>query len=107
VGFLKHGHSVIVGICDRRRFRKPVSLRGEFADAPAFAEVVVLAVKGTAASSALHLATPENTVSNPSSRPNKGNKAMERTVLSSYQLAQRLGFDVDFRAWEHLLRIHE
>ena len=33
---------------------------GSFADAAAFAEVVVLAVKGTAASSALHLATPEN-----------------------------------------------
>jgi hypothetical protein len=40
-------------------------------------------------------------------RPNKGNKAVERTVLSSYQVAQSLGFNGDFRAWEHLLRIHE
>ena len=40
-------------------------------------------------------------------RPNKGNKAIERTVLSSYQIAQSLGFNGDFRAWEHLLRMHE
>jgi hypothetical protein len=35
-----------------------------------------------------------------SERPNKGNKAIERTVLSSYQIAQSLGFNGDFRAWE-------
>jgi hypothetical protein len=40
-------------------------------------------------------------------RPNKGNKAIERGVLSRYQIAQSLGFNGDFRAWEHLLRIHE
>ena len=40
-------------------------------------------------------------------RPNKGNKATEREVISSYQVAQSLGFNGDFRAWEHLLRIHE
>ena len=40
-------------------------------------------------------------------RPNKGNKAVEREVVSSYQIAQSLGFKGDFRAWEHLLRIHE
>ena len=40
-------------------------------------------------------------------RPNKGNKAIEREVISSYQVAQSLGFNGDFRAWEHLLRIHE
>lgn len=39
-------------------------------------------------------------------RPNKGNKAIEREVISSYQVAQSLGFNGDFRAWEHLLRIH-
>ena len=38
-------------------------------------------------------------------RSNKGNKAIEREVISSYQLAQSLGFNGDFRAWEHLLRI--
>jgi hypothetical protein len=37
----------------------------------------------------------------------KGNKAIEREILSSYQVAQSLGFNGDFRAWEHLLRIHE
>ena len=36
-------------------------------------------------------------------RPNKSNKAIERTVLSSYQIAQSLGFNGDFRGWEHLL----
>jgi hypothetical protein len=40
-------------------------------------------------------------------RPNKGTKAIEREVISSYQIAQSLGFNGDFRAWEHLLRIHE
>jgi hypothetical protein len=38
-------------------------------------------------------------------RPNKGSKAIEREVISSYQVAQSLGFNGDFRAWEHLLRI--
>ena len=38
-------------------------------------------------------------------RPNKSNKAIERTVLSSYQIAQSLGLNGDFRGWEHLLRI--
>ena len=32
---------------------------------------------------------------------------LEREVLSRYQIAQSLGFNGDFRAWEHLLRIHE
>jgi hypothetical protein len=40
-------------------------------------------------------------------RPNKGNKAVEREVISSYQVDQTLGFNGDFPAWEHLLRIHE
>jgi hypothetical protein len=40
-------------------------------------------------------------------RPNKGNKPIERELIASYQIAQSLGFDGDFRAWEHLLRIHE
>jgi hypothetical protein len=42
-----------------------------------------------------------------SERPNKGNKAIEREVIGSFQVAQSLGFMGDFRAWEHLLRIHE
>jgi hypothetical protein len=40
-------------------------------------------------------------------RPSKGSKALERCVLSSFQIAQSLGFSGDYRAWEHLLRIHE
>ena len=40
-------------------------------------------------------------------RPNKGNKAVERAILSTYQVAQRLGFNGDFRAWEPLLRIRK
>jgi hypothetical protein len=42
-----------------------------------------------------------------SERPSKGNKALECSILSMYQVAQSLGFKGDFRAWEHLLRIHE
>ena len=38
---------------------------------------------------------------------NKGNKAIERELISSNQVAQSLGFNGDFRAWEHLLRINE
>ena len=40
-------------------------------------------------------------------RPNKGNKAIEREIISSYHVAQSLGFNGDYRAWEHLLRISE
>ena len=40
-------------------------------------------------------------------RPNKGNKAIEREIISSYQVAQSLGFNGDYRPWEHLLRISE
>jgi hypothetical protein len=40
-------------------------------------------------------------------RPNKGSKAIDREVISSFQIAQSLGFKGDFPAWEHLLRIRE
>ena len=40
-------------------------------------------------------------------RPIKGNKAIEREIISCYQVAQSLGFNGDYRAWEHLLRISE
>jgi hypothetical protein len=33
-------------------------------------------------------------------RPNKGNKAIERTLISSLQIAQSLGFKGDCRQWE-------
>ena len=42
-----------------------------------------------------------------SERPNKGNKAIEREGISSFQVVQSLGFNGDFRTWEHLLRIHD
>ena len=36
-----------------------------------------------------------------SERPNKGNKAIEREVIASFQVAQSHGFKSDFRQWEH------
>jgi hypothetical protein len=54
---------------------------------------------------AAHLYQSRRQYRRTSERPNKGNKAIEREVLSSYQIAQSLGFNSDFRAWEHLLRI--
>ncbi len=64
-GFLKHGHAVRVGS------RSPAKLAdwaaqtrgastGTFAEAAAFGELVVLAVKGNAAAEALTLAGPKN-----------------------------------------------
>src|SRR5438445_3937406 len=64
-GFLKHGHEVMVGT------RKPAKLAdwtaknpkgrvGKFGDAAEFAELVVLAVKGTAAADALRAAGAAN-----------------------------------------------
>jgi hypothetical protein len=40
-------------------------------------------------------------------RPNKENKAVDREVIASFQLAQSPGFKRDFPAWEHLPGIHE
>jgi hypothetical protein len=42
-----------------------------------------------------------------SERPGKGNKAVERCVISTFQIAERMGFKGEFRQWEHLLRIGE
>jgi hypothetical protein len=39
-------------------------------------------------------------------RAGKGNKPVERCVISTFQIAQSLGFQGELRAWEHLLRIH-
>jgi len=64
-GFLKHGHNVVVGtrhvekLADWRT-ENPKGGVGSFADAAASAEVVVLAVKGTAASDALRQAGGPN-----------------------------------------------
>jgi hypothetical protein len=42
-----------------------------------------------------------------SERPGKGNKAVERCVISTFQIAESMGFKGEFRQWEHLLRIGE
>jgi hypothetical protein len=57
-GFLKHGHEVMVGTRDRAKLQEWIALNptgavGQFADAAAFGEVLVLAVKGTGAHEAL------------------------------------------------------
>jgi predicted dinucleotide-binding enzyme len=64
-GFLKHGHQVTVGtgtpgkLADWAK-QNPSGLTGSFADAAAFGELVVLAVKGKAAADVLRLAGAEN-----------------------------------------------
>lgn len=64
-GFIKHGHDTMIGsrdtskLSDWSRANSKATV-GSFSDAAKFAEVVVLAVKGSAASSALHLAGAEN-----------------------------------------------
>ncbi len=57
-GFLKHGHAVMLGTREPARLRDwhqqhPPALVGSMADAAAFGELLVLAVKGTAALAAL------------------------------------------------------
>lgn len=64
-GFLKHGHTVTVGSRDETKVAdwqaaNPKGRTGSFADAASFGDVVVLAVKGGAAMSALNLAGAEN-----------------------------------------------
>ena len=69
-GFLKHGYSVMMGTRDPAKLADwaathPAGRVGSFAEAAAFGEVVVLAVKGTVAASALHLATSANLAAKP------------------------------------------
>jgi predicted dinucleotide-binding enzyme len=64
-GFLKHGHQVSMGTRDPAKLadwaKKNAAARiASFADAAKFAEVVVLAVKGTAAADALRAAGAAN-----------------------------------------------
>lgn len=37
----------------------------------------------------------------------KSGKQIERCVISTFQVSQSLGFNGEFRQWEHLLRIGE
>ena len=65
VGFLKHGHHVMLGTRDTVRLMSwigehPKVIVGSFADASKFGEIVVLAVKGTVAEEVLRMATPSN-----------------------------------------------
>ena len=38
-------------------------------------------------------------------RPDKGGKRIESCLISTFQVAESMGFKGDFRLWEHLLRI--
>lgn len=64
-GFLKHGHQVTLGTRNPAKLAEwrathPKAQVGSFADAAAFGEIVVLAVKGTAAADALRQARAAN-----------------------------------------------
>jgi 8-hydroxy-5-deazaflavin:NADPH oxidoreductase len=64
-GLMKHGHDVMVGSRSPGKLddwieQNPKAAAGSFADAAAFGEAVVLAVKGNAALEALRLAGAEN-----------------------------------------------
>jgi predicted dinucleotide-binding enzyme len=69
-GFLKHGHDVMLGTRDSSKLadwaaHHPGARVGRFDAAAAFGEVVVLAVKGTAAADALLAAGAENLAGKP------------------------------------------
>jgi hypothetical protein len=38
-------------------------------------------------------------------RAGKSGKQIERCIISSFQVAESMGFHGDFRQWEHLLRV--
>jgi predicted dinucleotide-binding enzyme len=64
-GFLKHGHAVTIGTRDAAKLtdwnvQHPAANVGSFAEAAAFGDVLVLAVKGSVALDALHLAGAAN-----------------------------------------------
>jgi hypothetical protein len=40
-------------------------------------------------------------------RASKGGKQIERRIISTFQVAESMGFKGEFRQWEHLLRIGE
>ena len=64
-GFIKHGHKVMIGSRSPEKLadwaaENPQASTGSFAAAAAFGEFLVLAVKGSVAAEALHLAGAEN-----------------------------------------------
>jgi hypothetical protein len=69
-GFLKHGHETMVGTRDQSKLadwarQNPKALLGSFSEAAAFGQVVVLAVKGTAAADACRAAGAKNLAAKP------------------------------------------
>ena len=69
-GFLKHGHDVMIGTRTPAKLtdwakENPKGRIGSFADAATFGELVVLAVKGTAAQDALRAANASNLAGKP------------------------------------------
>src|SRR5512145_3340249 len=69
-GFLKHGHDVTLGTRTPAKLaewivKHPSGRIGSFADAARFGELVVLAVKGTAAAEVLRLAGAANFAGKP------------------------------------------
>lgn len=69
-GFMKHGHDVMLGSGTPGKLAEwaddhPKGRVGSFADAAAFAELAVLAVKGTAALQVVKLARPANLAGKP------------------------------------------
>jgi predicted dinucleotide-binding enzyme len=69
-GFLKHGYDTMVGTRDSTKLagwaaQNPGGRVGRFDEAAAFGQVVVLAVKGTAAADALLLASAANLAGKP------------------------------------------
>jgi hypothetical protein len=67
------------------------------------AKLLALLEAGEGDKFAAHLYQSRRQYRRTSERPNKGNKAIEREVISSYQVAQSLGFNGDYRAWEHFV----
>jgi len=64
-GFVKHGHQTMIGTRDKAKLadwhkKNPTTQVGSFSDAAAFGEVVVLAVKGSAAADVLRAAGSAN-----------------------------------------------
>jgi predicted dinucleotide-binding enzyme len=69
-GFIKYGHEVMLGTRDPSKLDEFVAANagakaGSFADAARSAELIVLAVKGTAAVNAIREAGPENMAGKP------------------------------------------
>ncbi len=69
-GFLKHGHGVMLGTRERTKLKEwtaknPKGAVGSFADTAKFGDMVVVAVKGTAAAEALRAAGASNLAGKP------------------------------------------